>query len=361
MVNGVVFCAGVEVGDELYFAAHKRNAFFVKNRKTKVIRYIGAVKEETAKACWYIKAINYKSWVYFVPALANYIVKVNTRTLELCAIPVSASNHLCETNKFIEAITYGNTAWLIPAGYDAILELNMDTDEVTRHDQWPVGVNWENKYFYMFRTGVCVGNKVYLCPLDGQKFIIFDLVTKEMKSFDWPYPPRTFCMMLYHQGCLWFLPREEYPYIVKYSLKNNETERIEIPEEKGSHSYATAVLVGDDIVCIPYEAWNWRIIDTRTNEIKNIPFTDSRMEKPVEYPYYQFVACVNGGYKIFGDKRPYGHFIGENSFSISETEFEVDGLSWFIFATLTSDISKTEQEDKPVSIGAGIFNTVRNL
>ncbi len=360
MKKGIVFFAGVEVEGDLYFSDHLRNAIFKQNGKTKKITYIGSVKEESLEGGLYFKAIHYKSWIYFLPSWGNSIARLNLDDYDICVISLPESNHICNINKFIDVVVRDKDVWLIPIGYDALLQLNMETGDVKRYADWPIGVQWKHEKFMMFSKGVCVSNILCMCPLDGEQFITFDLEEKVMKAWEWKYPSKAFCGMIHHKDTIWFLPRREYPYIIKYSLHNGTTKQIEVDERVEDNIvalYATAILMGDMIVCVPYECKQWLIINTLTDEVKKEPFVDSRMKNKDEKPYYQFTTVLGNGVQVSGDNQRGAHLISEDPLDVCEIDYKVDDLELLKYLIDKNQIDKiiSNKKEDFLSNGESIF------
>ena len=214
-----MFIAGTEVDGDLFFSAHQMNGIFKQDGKTKKIKYLGSVKEETENGRLHNIAIHYADRIYFIPSIGDYIAKWDLTTSKIETIAIPSSNHACETVKFSNAILIGKQLWLTPMGYDAILMMDLDTEKIERYADWPDGVEWKDPMVVQFCSGLYIQDKLCLCPRDSKVFVTFDLKSKKMKAWDWEYSPNAFCGMVYDNDNIWLVPRLEYPYIVKYNIK----------------------------------------------------------------------------------------------------------------------------------------------
>lgn len=354
MKKGNMFYAGVEVNGTIYFSEHLVNAILKQNRKTGEVTYIGAVPENRQDVL-HNKAIHYKNYVYFIPALGEYIAKLNLEDESISTIALPPTDHKCSTNKFIDAVVDGKDAWLIPMGYDALLHLDMETDEVTGYANWPEGIQWKNERFLMFRAGIQVSELICLCPCEGEYFVTFHTKTKEMKAWRWEYPPKTVCGVICHKNYIWILPGKEYPYITKYSMETGSVTKIKTEntaEKEGALLYSATALVGDTIVSAPYESGQWRMVNTQTDEVTYVPFTDDRI---LGYPYYQFVTVLSDGVKMSGNRQSGAHFIFAETLEISETDYKIEMSTW-LFAFASQYNAAKEKSKEGLSYGETIYN-----
>lgn len=351
-----MFYAGVEVDGNIYFSEHILNAIFKQNRETGELTYLGTVSENK-QSVLHNKAIHYKNRIYFIPALGDYIAKLSLENESISTIAVPTTGHKCSTNKFIDAVVDGKAAWLIPMGYDALVHLDMETDELTSYANWPEEIKWKNEGFLMFGSGILVSELICLCPCEGEYFVTFHTKTKEMKAWKWEYPPRTVCGVICHKNCVWILPGKKYPYITKYSLETGSVTKIEVKDEAGGlYPYSATALVGDTIVSAPYESRQWRMVNTLTDEVTYVPFKDDRIKQ--KYPYYQFVTVLSDGVKMSGNRQSAAHFISSDTQEISETDYQMEERAW-LFAFASQYNASRDKSKKKMFYGEKIYSHLR--
>lgn len=323
-MHQIHFMAAVEAGDYLYFSAWLINGLFRMDSHTKEITYIGRIKQETREKCLHRFAFLYENRIYFIPAWGRFIAKLNLSDLSIETISIPEDGHFCQTEKFANIIFIQDELWMIPSGYDALLKLNFKTEKLEKYGNWPEQIKWKNKDSLLFCQGIHVLNCICMCPNESSYFVTFDLETKEMKKWDWSYPKYAFCSMIYHKDNIWFLPRKDYPYIVKYSLETQEKYLIPINEIVERHVDAlfySATIIDDIIILPPYQSKHWLIVDTVANSINKMEFKKRQDNKSFEYPLYQAVSYFRDGFIATSDCDEVGQFVSKENYQITEFAF----------------------------------------
>ena len=88
-------------------------------------------------------------------------------------------------SKFSDIVSIGNTLWLIPYAYGAILKVDLETDQIAEFDNWPSEILDSGNCVPLFRGGVHTSNNLCICPYEGKDFVTFDLEKHDMKSWRW--------------------------------------------------------------------------------------------------------------------------------------------------------------------------------
>lgn len=319
------FFAAVVKDNYLYFSSWNMNAILKMDIETGEIIYIGSVCAEVKEKQLHYSSYLYNDKILFIPALGDYIAVLNLCDMSVSAIPLPKRNRICTTVKFVDVFRYKNELWMIPSGYDALISLNLETEEIKEYDNWPEGVEWENENTRLFMTGTLIDNFICLLPRDSDKFVTFDIENKTIKKWEWDYPYFSFNGMVYHQNHIWFFPRADYPYIVKYSVLNKQKELIELKGDFGenSNNYSCAMIVGDKIVRAPYQANEWLILDMNTNVIErkkydlcdNIGGQDLLLDKLT--PYKNGLLATSGFCGI-------GKLISYDLETVTDVSFEIN-------------------------------------
>lgn len=277
----IQYSTSVEVNGILYFSAHYMNGLFKLDLLTKEIEYIGRCSEESKSVDLYRYALAYRGKVYFIPGVGNYIVCIDTMTGKIERYKVPEAEHTCGDYKFAAVVEVNGEVWMIPAQYDAILRLNMDTNEMERYSNWPKEIAEKVGKGFLFSDGIHIDNHIYLCPRDVDYFVIFDIVTKEMKLWKWENE-LWFNDLHYCNEALWFVSHRNNGCIMKYSFISKELQCVHKISEKLREdkreirnpqlAYGASILIGDRIFCAPYLLDYWLVIDTSKGKVEKIAF-----------------------------------------------------------------------------------------
>ena len=321
------FFAGIEVDDAVYFSAWNVNGMFKMDRNTGNITYIGCAENEKMDHALHYHVFKHQKKLYFIPGYGDCIAVLDVKDLSIRTITLPEREHICQTNKFAEIVHVENDLWLIPVGYDAVLRLDLETEKLEVFDNWPEGVTWESEVSMQFNSAIYVSGHICMLPRESKFFVTFDVKNKKMQKWDWKYPEFAFDAMVFQNECIWFLPRVDYPYIVKYSIEKKEEELIELKEEIQDEVlclYCLPLVIDNKIIRAPYQSEYWFILDTNTNQISKIKSASS------EYPMFQKLTIWKDGLLATSGIRGKGEYLSKDLEKIEEIIFEVREVASYL-------------------------------
>lgn len=364
--KGLPFLAAVEVGEELYYSTWLKNGLFKMNQLTRKITYIGRVWEEQRETNLHKFAFHYKNYIYFIPSYAQYIAKLCLDSLSISVLNIPVPEKSRPLSKFSDIVSIGNTLWLIPYAYGAILKVDLETDQIAEFDNWPSEILDSGNCVPLFRGGVHTSNNLCICPYEGKDFITFDLEKHDMKSWRWKFPAHAFCKMILHENVIWFLPENDYPYIIGYDLGTDEEIRIKTNDQIGNDivaMYSDAIVVGDYIVVLPCQSDHWMLLNVKSKEIVRRKVTNVERFKGKEYPRYQAANYFSEGFIATKDIDESGVYFANDSFNPEAIQFIMDDeilcdYMWDIM--FHSGISK-ERNQSLIEDTDGSFDTYLRL
>jgi len=315
------FFAAVEVGEELFFSAWLINGIFKMNRNTEKVTYIGRVAEEEIEYNLYCFAHYHAGKVYFIPKLGKYIAVLDVADEHIYTIALPEREHICgEIDKFAKVLYNKNSLWLIPRGFDALLQLDLMTETWSIYDNWPEGVVWDSREKLQFYTGALVSNHICMLQIEVDFFVSFDTERKTMHKYEWKYPKNAFEAMVVCEGSIWFFPTVQYTHIIKYNIATETTEQIEVQENVEEDIvclYTQPIVRGNKIIRPPYQAKHWLVLDTITNEVKKIACAAS------DYPLCQAAVFFKDGILATSGISGRGEYISKDLQVVKE--ISIDG------------------------------------
>lgn len=294
----LVFFAGAEVDGTLYFSSWNSKEMFKVERNAGNVSRIGSISEEEQTWGLHTHAFTYKNKIYFIPGYGETIAVVDVNDLTIKTITLPKRTHVCKNNKFANVLQVHNDLWLIPMGYDALVRLDLLTEEIEVYDNWPEDVLWEHEIFKAFQMGVYVADHICMLPRECNFFVTFNTKTKKMQKWDYKYPKFTFDAMIQKDDYIWFLPRADYPYIEKYSVEKKETECISLKEDVQDEIlclYSEPLVIGNKIVRAPYQTDAWFILDMDTGKVTKRTCIGTSEDKRGKYPLFQKLTVFDGG------------------------------------------------------------------
>lgn len=301
-LEALQFMAAVEVDGMLYFSLLYANGLFRRDMKTGEIKYIGSVKEERVKKRLHSHAFTYENKVYFIPNTGNYIARLDVNDLSIRAIGIP--NFKGRGMKFASCVQAEDALWLVPFAYDALLKVDLKTDEVTQYTNWPSELKDDVGARILFCGGAYVSGVIYLAPYDCEYLVRYDIATNEMKCEKWNYPKCVFGYMIYEKNALWFLPDSGYSYITKYELDNQTFTTIELKEQFMNDSkvtHVTADVLEGKIVFAPYQSEMWTLVDCESGQMCQIKDVIEEAADAKDFPLYLGICRCGDGALVSGD------------------------------------------------------------
>lgn len=225
--NGITFLAVAEAGDTTYFSAWNHNGLFQlhKDGTTKFIMLFDKYGETSPRHEF---AIKIKDSIMFIPSSSENEIAIFTpgnKKIEYLEYPPSAKK--CLYRPFWGYTQKGDTIYLLPNSYDAVLAFDQRRQEFFRYIL-PI----ENDAFYEDKSvvigGITVGETVYFCPWNHNEILSFNL-----QSFTFDVLGRiaknTFRHMFYMDGKLFLLPRVLSNNYMVYDLESKELQEKNMP------------------------------------------------------------------------------------------------------------------------------------
>lgn len=166
----------VTKGNIGYASDFERNGLFKINVETCECEYLREFPDEDINVAGLhccAKWIGNK--VYFIPAAGKNIAVYDTESGEIKTIQIPHANKKYKDSmKFVSAVDYVDSLWIIPATYPGVLKLNVTTEKLSLINQW-VGND-----DYMFRRGIVVKNNFfYVANGSNNIVLIFDMNKEE--------------------------------------------------------------------------------------------------------------------------------------------------------------------------------------
>lgn len=205
--------AAAVMGDDVYFSALYHNALLKMNMRTGITEYICSFGKEKKIAGIYVKAFCYEALVWFIPLYGEYITCYDAcrNKVEYYNVPGIIYDRPCMEKyclndysqrivpKYLDAgrIDQENI-YLVPAGTDTAVLLNMKTREMTFV---PDIVNSENEFI---GCGTFYEGKIWMAPYEGSQLVSLDIRTGEIQRMECGRKTGTYYGICGYEGKIWF-------------------------------------------------------------------------------------------------------------------------------------------------------------
>ena len=159
-----------------YASDFERNGLFKINLETYECEYLHSFPDENINVTGLHCCAKWvENKIYFIPTAGKNIAVYDVESDEIKTIQIPDANRKYKSGmKFISAVEYSDSLWIIPATYPGVLKLNMTTGELTIINQW-VGDD-----DYMFRRGIVVkDNFFYAANGTDNIVLVFDMSREE--------------------------------------------------------------------------------------------------------------------------------------------------------------------------------------
>ncbi len=213
--------------------------------------------------------------VWMVPANADSVVRVDTRTGEMSAYNRWPEGFSKGGHAFAGAVFDGECLWMVPSYADSVVKLDTGSGEMTRYNEWPKGFA---KGGYAFAGGVFDGRYIWMVPANADSVVRVDTRTGEMSAYnEWPAGlgkiEYAFAGGVFDGRHIWLIPYYA-DRVVRIDRESGEmTGHHRRPEGLGKVEYAFAggVFDGQGIWMIPLNADRVVRMDKDTGEATEYP------------------------------------------------------------------------------------------
>lgn len=174
----VTFCAAAEYNGKLYIADSNNRGLLEYDLTTKetVIKNV-FIAENYMNNYW--SAFTYKDEIWFVP-VRDYekFAIYNIKNDKITFLSFPDSEQRCDYIPFMDYQMVGENVYLIPAHYDCILKINLQTREIERVS---IGVEeYAGDGYPITMASTVIGDKIVMCPYNNKKMMIFDTNTDQI-------------------------------------------------------------------------------------------------------------------------------------------------------------------------------------
>ena len=262
----IIFKAGVEYQEKIYASAKDINGLFQLDLKTNEVRYLKRFSEENNGGSLHQMAFLHNNEAWFIPRMGKYIAIVNLDSMDIKYLrPIyrKVINKVDYAMYYFGMIIETNYLCLIPMKVDTLLLINMDTKDMYPYE----GLLEEGE---CFPFGAYAEGCVFLYPYIGEKFLEFNLRTKEKRRYLWKHPLGAYEEVLYCNNKIWFTPLLS-DYILKMNIKTKEFMKISIGYlyEEGC-MYHQIVVYNNALFFIPFESDRILRFDLFNNKLSKI-------------------------------------------------------------------------------------------
>lgn len=247
--------AAIEYKGLIYFCEPQTNALYrvnVRTAKTEFLCFLHSEKRTQP----YKSAYRYENYAWFIPWEAEEILCVNLDNLEMerYEIPYIKKNLRCKKKfpRFCYYYTSGRICeekiFLVPSGTDTPVVINMKTKEIIAF-KGVVDVEKE-----IMGYGVCVKDKIWMVPYEGDRILILDYQSGEVESIPWEFECMQYGGMLYHEDKIWFAPHKADNMLV-FDLKTKKYDKILMDVYYNvNYSYFELCFYENNIWIVPFES-----------------------------------------------------------------------------------------------------------
>lgn len=185
----ILFRAGVQVNDFLYYSDWNSNGLFeldIKNNCTRVI----ATFESNMIERLHEFAFAFNNEIWFIPSDMHEKIAIYNLDEEIIRyLDIPKYKGICNNRPFMGCYIKHNNAWFFPASIAAILEVNLITGTMRYHYLLNEKDERElDKKRFIYSSYYVSNDKVYLCPW-GEKYIItFNLSDSSIKRINIKIP-----------------------------------------------------------------------------------------------------------------------------------------------------------------------------
>ena len=183
----LTFDGSCKAEGKIWFAANEFNALCCVEEGSCEACYVGSIPGEDIFAKYLYADIKYfQGKLYLTPLVADEIVvycietfKFQTITLETAHTFVA--NPYISWLKFIKSVIVGESLYMLPRSYPAIIEMDLITQQLTYHTQWLSDIQGKtvNRDALFWTDYVVKGSQLILPSAIANVVFSFDTITKK--------------------------------------------------------------------------------------------------------------------------------------------------------------------------------------
>ena len=218
-------------------------------------------------------AFEYKGQIWFVPLrnsgeIAIYNVNNN---IEYIAIPKSESK--CEYRPFAGSYVIGDKAYLVPAYYDCLLCIDLESRNMRRID---IEINkYAGDAYTIYKSSYLKDNKIYFCPYNNAEVKYFDTATGIVDNIPVVIGEKKYSNVCVWDNELYLLPKEIKNGILKYNIKEKTQEVICLDDNNVTMQCECSFMRDNIIYGLPYNSNKMYLFDCLNNRLELKDFCTS--------------------------------------------------------------------------------------
>ena len=247
----VTFYAAAEYNGKLYIADRNNRGLLEYDLTTKetIIKNI-FMAENYMNNYWL--AFTYKNEIWFIPIrdyqkFAIYNIKDNKITF----LSFPKSEHRCDYIPFMDYQMVGEYVYLIPAHYDCILKINLQTRETERVS---IGVEkYAGDGYPITMASTVIGDKIVMCPYNNNMMMIFDTNTDQVIKCIELERTKTYSNIGIYNNQVILIPDDLNDDICEVNIRNKtyEYKTILCEDKYKKIKYPSIIVDDNDIFFLP--------------------------------------------------------------------------------------------------------------
>lgn len=302
----LAFLAGCVVDENLYFSAWHDNGFYKFNLNTGQCSLLKVFDREPENQQLFGQAIYFEGTIWFIPAYAQNIVKVNLETLDITYIGLPNEGREIMGKR---GIRYGKFKccyqegkaefWLVPIGYNMLLHVDMITGQVREFKELRENLSFKDGSSN-FSDACFGGDRIWMCPRDSERLVMFDTGSGEFQFYPWRHSEEAYRIIKNYKDWMIFLPHGMGKDMLLLDYNSFEEKRIMLDvncEAQADFMYLVGEVIGKHLVLVPFLAHEYVAVDMETGEVQ----ADRGLHeyaKSMLWGPERFQSCI-----AYGDKR----------------------------------------------------------
>lgn len=250
------FLAGVQVGEDIYFSAWNTNGLFKMNPGTNECVFLTRFEGE-AHQNLHSAAVCYEGALWFIPSNSDRIARVDIQTLAVTYLSLpeyGADRTLNGVRQFIRfkhCYDKGERyLWLTPYAYNFLIRVDLEERKLTAGTEYPVT---------RFSDSIRIGEEIWLCPRNGEKGLIVNVVSGEAKEFSFGEGKPSYLSINRYKDWVLFCPYDLNDGIVMQNRRTNERKYVHYNGTKSK--YYTMCVSGSQAFFAPFEGDECILVD----------------------------------------------------------------------------------------------------
>ena len=209
------FNAAARIGDYLYYSAKNTNGLFRADLKTGKSEFI-TVFDTDREVAIHRFAFTVKNEVWFIPnCLPDRIAILNIDSFQLEYLDIPEPKKERNGWLFMNPIIRGESVWLVPGVYDALLCLDTRNRTMKKIDL-PI----DDYKDYIISQGYEYDEKIYLCPWACNKIFYLDIASEEIQALDVKVEKEMYSNIVVADYHIYLFPRKSSNDMLEINLKD---------------------------------------------------------------------------------------------------------------------------------------------